>query len=562
MTEAAGGAADSAQAANSAQSAQSGGLLRSSGVMAVGTLLSRLLGFVRVIVFAAALGTSTVGDIFAVANTVPNMVYILLAGGILNTIFVPQLVRAMRTDADGGQAYADRLLTVAGVALLVITAVATALAPLLMRVFGGTNYTDADLALATGFAFWCLPQIFFYGAYTMVGQVLNARGSFGPMMWAPIVNNVVAISVGLLFIVLADVAPGDSTSLTPAGIALIGGGSTLGVILQALVLLPVLRRYGFRYRPRFEVRGVGLGKAGELAKWTLLYVLANQLGYLAVVKINATAGKAAEETVGYGAGIAAYQYAYLVFLLPHAIITVSVVTALMPRMSAAAADDRLDGVRADVSRGLRLVGVATVPAALAFLVLGPELATVMFAWGNTSVQSARTIGIVLACFAPGLVFFSAHYLTLRAFYAREDTRTPFLMTLAINAVLLAGAATAYVVLPVELVVAGVAGSYALAYAVGLALSTGVLRRRIGGIEGRRVLRTHVRLLVAGGVAAVGAFAVARVATSVAGTGTEGALIASIAGLVVLGGLYLTGARLLHIEEVTGLAGMVRGRLGR
>jgi putative peptidoglycan lipid II flippase len=539
----------------------SGGLLRSSGVMAVGTLLSRALGFIRVVVFAAALGATTVIDVFTVANTVPNMIYILLAGGILNTIFVPQLVRSMRNDPDGGRAYADRLLTVTGVALLAIAVVATASAPLLMRLFGGANYTEADLALATAFALWCLPQIFFYGAYTMIGQVLNARGSFGPMMWAPIANNIVAIAAGLLFIAVADVVPSESASVAAGEVALIAGGSTLGVAVQALVLLPVLRRVGFRYRARFDWRGVGLGKAGQLAKWTLLYVLANQLGYLVIVKLTATAGKAAEEAVGYGAGVFAYQSAYLVFLLPHAIITVSVVTALMPRLSAAAADGRLRGVRADVSRGLRLLGVATVPAALAFLVLGPDLATVMFARGNTSVESARSIGLVLASFGPGLVFFSAHYLLLRGFYAREDTRTPFFMTLVINAVLLTGALTAFAVLPAEHVVAGVAASYALAYAVGLAVSAAVLRRALGGLDGRRVIRTHVRLVLAGAVAAGAAYVVARVATTTLGADVTGSLVASVAGAAVLAGVYLAGARLMHITEVTGLLGMVRGRLG-
>ena len=220
------------------------GLGRSSLVMATGTFLSRLLGFARAAVFSAAIGVGLVGDAFTTANTVPNMVYILLAGGVLNTIFVPQLVRAMTHDEDGGQAYADRLLTVAGLALLIIALAATAAAPLLTRLLVASNWSEQDLDLVTAFAYWCLPQIFFYGAYTMISQVLNARGNFGPMMWAPILNNVVAITSRLVFIAMADIATDDTASVTGGEIVLLAGGSTLGVVTQAAVLVPVLRRVG------------------------------------------------------------------------------------------------------------------------------------------------------------------------------------------------------------------------------------------------------------------------------------------------------------------------------
>ena len=177
--------------------------------MAMGTVASRVLGLVRSLVLTYAIGTRLVGDTFTVANTVPNIIYILLAGGVLNAVFVPQLVRAMKNDPDGGQAYTDRLLTLAGLVLLGVTIAATSLAPVLMAIYTGSDYTRGDLAVATLFAYWCLPQIFFYGVYTLVGQVLNARGSFGPMMWAPIVNNIVAIAGALTFIALYTVDPAD-----------------------------------------------------------------------------------------------------------------------------------------------------------------------------------------------------------------------------------------------------------------------------------------------------------------------------------------------------------------
>ena len=539
-----------------------GGLGRSSLVMATGTFLSRLLGFARAAVFSAAIGVGLVGDAFTTANTVPNMIYILLAGGVLNTIFVPQLVRAMTHDEDGGQAYADRLLTVAGLALLLIATAATAAAPLITRLLVGGNWSAQDVELVTAFAYWCLPQIFFYGAYAMISQVLNARGNFGPMMWAPIVNNLVAITSGLVFIAVASIATGDTASVTGGEIVLLAGGSTLGVAAQAAVLVPVLHRVGYRYRPRFDWRGTGLGRTGRLAVWTLLYVATNQLGYFVVVRSLNGAGKAAADVAEQGAGYAAYSLAYLVFLLPHGIVTVSIVTALVPRMSAAAAQARVRDLRADLSRGLRLVGCATVPAATAFVAFGPDLTTALFARSAVTAADARYVGVILMVFAPGLITFSAHYLVLRGFYALEDTRTPFLMTLAINAVLVTVTVLAVVLAPAPRVVLWVAGGYTLSYAVGLALSTALLRRRTGGLDGFRVVRTYVRLLLAAGLAALPAYAIARALTGWLGVGTLGTAAACVAGGGVLALGYLVLCRAMRVEEIGGLLAVVGRRLGR
>ncbi|HEX6935065.1 MAG TPA: lipid II flippase MurJ, partial [Actinomycetes bacterium] len=300
-------------------------LVRSSTLMASGTIVSRALGFARNAVVAAALGTHLTGDTFTVANTVPNIIYILLAGGVLNAVFVPQLVRAMKEGAEHSRAYTDRLLTLAGLVLLGVALVATLAAPLVIGLYTDNSWTDADTAVAVGFAFWCLPQIFFYGVYTMLGQVLNARGSFGPMMWAPVVNNLVAIATGLGFMALFTVDEDHPASLSDGAIAFLGVGTTLGVALQALVLVPVLRRTGFAYRPRLDVRGVGLGKTADLARWTLLFVLVNQLAYVVIVNLGTRAGEAARGVLSYGVGYLAYSNAYLIFILPHSIITVSVV---------------------------------------------------------------------------------------------------------------------------------------------------------------------------------------------------------------------------------------------
>jgi putative peptidoglycan lipid II flippase len=532
-----------------------GGLLRTSTVMAVGTTASRALGFVRSAALAAAIGVHLTADTFAVANTVPNIIYILLAGGVLNAVFVPQLVRAMK-DPDGGQGYADRLLTLAGLVLLGVTVVATALAPVLMALYTGDNYTHADVAVATAFAFWCLPQIFFYGIYTLIGQVLNARGSFGPMMWAPIVNNIVAIAGALVFIGLYTVAPRNPSSLTTQGIALLGATATLGVALQALVLIPVLRRTGFRYRPRFDFRGHGLGKARDLAKWTLLFVLVNQLAYLVIVNLatNAATANSSDDF-----GLFVYSSAYLIFILPHSILTVSVVTGLLPRMSRAAADGRLDAVRDDLSTGWRLTAVGTVFVGALFVALGPDLTGVLFT-ANVSSGDARFIGTVTAAFALGLPAFSAQYVALRGFYAQEDTRTPFLLQVVIAATNVVLALVAYSLLPHRLTLVGLALAYVGTYVVGLVLSTAVLRRRLGGVDGRRVTRTFVRLIVAVLPGAIAAWGFSRAITRWLGEGFVGSAVAlGTGGVVVLLGFLTIGAA-LHIDELATVRATVRSRL--
>jgi putative peptidoglycan lipid II flippase len=532
-----------------------GGLIGVSSVMAAGTTLSRALGFVRSAAIAAALGVHLTSDTFTVANTVPNIIYILLAGGVLNAVFVPQLVRAMK-NSDGGQGYTDRLLTLAGMVLLGVTVLATALAPVLMALYTGDWYTSADVAVATTFAFWCLPQIFFYGVYTLIGQVLNARGSFGPMMFAPIVNNIVAIAGALTFIAVYTVDPSEPSSLSNQAIALLGSTATLGVALQALVLIPVLRRTGFRYRPRFDFRGHGLGKAGELAKWTLLFVLVNQLAYAVIVNL---ATNAATSNGGHNFGLTVYSSAYLIFILPHSILTVSVVTGLLPRMSRAVADGRLDSFREDLSTGWRLTAVGTVFVGALLVVLGPDLTGVLFA-ANVSSADARYIGTVTAAFALGLPAFSAQYVALRGFYAQEDTRTPFLLQVVIAATNIALAVAAYTWLPERKTLVGLALAYVATYVVGFTLSTAVLRRRLGGVDGRRVTRTVVRLVVAVLPGAVAAWGFSRALTGWLGDGFAGSAAALGTGAIVLLLGFLTIGAALHIDELATLRATVRARL--
>ena len=171
-------------------------IVRSSALMSLGTLLSRATGYARSILLVSAIGLQLHADLFTVANTIPNAIYILVAGGVLNAVLVPQLVRTMRDDADGGQAYANRVFTLVGGGLIIVTILLVLAAPWLIRLYAPGEIYQPELVeqrqSLEAFARLCLPQVVFYGLYVLVGQVLNARGRFGPMMFAPIANNVIA----------------------------------------------------------------------------------------------------------------------------------------------------------------------------------------------------------------------------------------------------------------------------------------------------------------------------------------------------------------------------------
>ena len=350
------------------EAAENRSILSSSAVMAAGTVVSRMSGFIRSALLAAALGAYLHADLFNIANTIPNMVYILLAGGIFNAVLVPQLVRAMKNDADGGEAYTNRIITLAGLFLAGVTAVLVLTAPWLMRVFLSPDYFTPELAeqreSIIDFARYCLPQVFFYGMFVLVGQVRNARGRFGPMMWAPIANNVVSIAVLVVYLVVFGPAPPDDTSAYTTGQEqLLGLGSTLGIVLQLLVLLPYLKAAGFRFRPRFDFRGTGLGHTLRLGLWTVLFVVVNQIAYTVVVRLasdGAASGLGGEDP---GTGYTIYSQTFLLVMVPHAIATVSLATAVLPRLSAYAADHDLAGVARGVSSTLRTTLTLIIPFA-------------------------------------------------------------------------------------------------------------------------------------------------------------------------------------------------------
>jgi putative peptidoglycan lipid II flippase len=525
------------------------GIVSSSAIMAAGTLVSRVLGMVRVVVLAWAIGAAFSANAFSTANTLPNQLFLLIGGGVLNAVLVPQIVGAMKRP-DGGRDYVDRLLTLSIGLLAVATVAVTLAAPLFLWFFAG-DWHGQKFAVAAAFAFWCMPQVFFYGLYTILGQVLNARGSFGPYMWAPVVNNVVAIAGMLVFVALYGAGDRTAQWWTPAAIAVLAGTTTLGVVAQALVLVPVLRRSGFRWHPRTGFRGVGLRSAGQVAGWTVAALVVGQLGLALLSQVANRAEDAGEAATGRFV----YDTAFLLFMLPHSLVTVSVVTAVFTRMSGAVVAGRLQDVRSDLSIALRTTGVATVLATVAFAVLGPDLTALLFAT-NTR---ATTEGLALTTTAMiiGLVPFSAQYLFQRVFYAFADARTPFWVQVLVVALWSAGNLLAAWLLEGAWVVVGIGLSMSVANTVGAAVTAVLVRRRVGGIDGRRVSWMYVRCALAAAPAGLLAWTAAAAAHIYAGEGTAGALVALLAGSVVLVIVYVTGLKVLRVREIDDLAAPVR-----
>ncbi|MEU7422168.1 murein biosynthesis integral membrane protein MurJ [Streptomyces sp. NPDC040750] len=551
-----------APAAPAKKGGKAGGLLKSSAVMAAGTLVSRLTGFVRSALIAAALGLGVLADTFQVAYQLPTMIYILTVGGGLNSVFVPQLVRSMKEDEDGGEAFANRLLTLVMVALAALTGLAMYAAPLLVRLLSPTiadNTAANDVAVT--FTRYFLPSIFFMGIHVVMGQILNARGKFGAMMWTPVLNNIVIIiSLGLFIWVYGSAANShmEVSSIPPEGQRLLGVGVLLGLVVQALAMIPYLRETGFRIRPRFDWRGHGLGKAAMLAKWTVLFVLANQAGAMVVTQLSTAAGK---DSGVKGTGFAAYANAQLIWGLPQAIITVSLMAALLPRLSRSAAESDAGAVRDDISQGLRTTAVAIVPIAFGFLSLGIPMCTLIF--GSAGTDSAVNMGYMLMAFGLGLIPYSVQYVVLRAFYAYEDTRTPFYNTVIVAAVNAGASALCYFLLPSRWAVAGMAAAYGLAYAIGVGVAWRRLRKRLGGdLDGARVLRTYARLGIASVPAALLSGAACYGIGHTLGQGVVGSFAALLVGAAVLLGVFFVAARRMRIDELNSLVGMVRGRLGR
>ncbi len=480
-------------------------LFRASGIMAIGTILSRITGFFRAILAVAVLGTALLADSYNVANTMPNILYNLLVGGALTAIFVPQLVRSF-SDEDGGNGFASRLVTTISGILLLLVLIGVIFAPALVRLYAPeftTSGFEKEFEIAVAFTRYCLPQIFFLGLFTMLGQVANARGSFAPLMWAPIANNLVVIAIFAGVLIMQQTISVEN--ITDGQIQLLGWGTTLGIVVQALILIPVVKRSGIRLRPIFGV--AGLGKSFSLAGWTLVYVLISQLGYLVTVNVATSAAvRSAQAGIATGVGFTPFTSAYYIMLLPYSIVTISIVTALLPHLSKLAIEKNTLEVKKQLIRAIRMCGVVTVPSSVAFLLFGSLMTEVLYF--GISLEDSRYIGYVLSALSLGLVAFSINLILIRGFNAFEDTRTQVISILIINVI---SSALSYLFLATlrnELVTIGLGLAFAISYIFGLFVTIALLSKHVGKFQYSQFVGQHFRLYLASFISMLPFFALA------------------------------------------------------
>ncbi|MDG9675632.1 murein biosynthesis integral membrane protein MurJ [Micromonospora sp. DH14] len=527
-----------------------------SAVMAIGSLVSRGTGFLRTLALTAALGGALVGDAYTTAQILPGMVYEFLLGGILTSVLIPVLVRRRKVDTDGGQAYAQRLLTLAVLTLAGAALLAVLSAGLLTKLYAGDNTGDEFRSLVKALSYLMLPMIFFTGLSALISAVLNTRGHFAAPMWAPILNNIVVIATAGLYIAIFGAEIVKPEEMTTGRILLIGGGTLLGVAIQAAGLLPALRKVGFRWKFRFDFRALGLRELGRLGGWMFCYVAVSQVGLIVLFNLLNRAGKE------NAAGPLIYNNVFLLLMMAHGIIAVSIITALMPRMSAAAADGRYSDVAADLSRGTRTVSAVLAPIAVCYAVLATPLAVTLFRYGAFTDENAADTSLVLLLAALALVPFAISQLFTFAFYALPDTRTPALINIPVVALRIGVQVVLYVAFAAHFAAAGMMIGNTVSYLAAAFASAWLLRPRVGRIGMGAILRTLGRVAVA----ALGAALVGLLVVNLLPGGDRPswmqAVVQLVIGGVVIGGTYLGLAMVLRIGEITEVVGMVRRRLGR
>ena len=537
---------------------------RSSLIMASGTVVSRILGLVRTVLLAYAIGITTfAADAFGVANQLPNNVYAIVVGGLLNAVLVPQIVRA-RVRKDGGQGYIDGLLTIIILVFAAITLLATVLAPVLVRIYT-TGWDENTLALATAFAYWCLPQLFFYGLYSILGEVLNARSSFGPFMWAPVLNNVVAIAGLVVFISWFGAGRADSIDWSqPEPIALLAGTATAGVAAQALILLFFWKRIGLRFTFNFKWRGLGLRPALKAASWTLAMLVITQIGGLVQTNLASSTLSARNSVGGDGvmvgiASVAVAATAWLIFMIPHSIGTVSIATAYFTRMSEHASERNWSALKKDLNKSLRLIILISTFAAIIMSILSYPIGRVF----ALQYEPATALGLVLVAMMIGLVPFSINFMLQRVFYALEDTKSPFFFTTIQILVFIVGAYTAAALVPAAALVAAISLVMSASFAVQALIAYLMLRKRIGQLSDGKLFSDSAKIVMAsilsGAVGMAVLWALGGVSEpSYSMQGVLNALIASSLVGTSAGITYLVALVLLGNPEVrTALAGIRR-----
>jgi putative peptidoglycan lipid II flippase len=480
----------------------------------------------------------------------PNILYNLLVGGALTAIFVPQLVRSF-SDPDGGEGFASRLVTTISGILLLLVLVGVIFAPALVRLYAPEFSEigfEREREIAIAFTRYCLPQIFFLGLFTMLGQVANSRGSFAPLMWAPIANNLIVIAVFAGFLALQDeLAVGTISSFQ---VQLLGWGTTAGVVIQALILIPIVRRSGITLRLTFGVKG--LGKSFGLAGWTLIYVLISQLGYLVTVNVaTAAAVRNAQAGIEAGVGFTPYTSAYYVMLLPYSIVTISIITALLPHLSRLAIEKKSEEVREQLIRAIKMVGVITVPSAVALILFGPVITEVLYM--GIPIEDSRYIGYVLAAMGFGLIPFSINLILIRGFNAFEDTKTQVISIFIINVISVVLSYIFLAQLDSGVVTIGLGFAFSVSYIVGLFITLRLIRRHVGSLRIRDFGKQHILLVLASLVAMLPIYLLSRYLQWDSDSADLPIRTLRLILILAVSGLgYLLASHLMKISEIAGL----------
>lgn len=533
------------------------GAARNSAIMAVGSLVSRLTGFLRTAVMAAALGGFAVGNAYTTAQVFPGMVYELLLGGIMSSVLVPMLVRSRKRDQDRGQAYTQRLLTLTVIVLAITTILAIICVPLLAIVLA-SGATESVRGIIKSLSYLMLPTIFFYGLSGLCGAVLNSRGSFAAPMWTPILNNFVVIGTGLFYMLTFGTDEIEPEQITRSHILILGGGFLLGIVLQALGLLPALRKVGFRFRWRTDFRELGLRHLGRVGGWMFCYVIVNQLALVLLFNLL----NQNEDPNARVAGAMIYNNVFLLLMMAHGIVAVSVITALLPRMSAAAVDGRAADISADLSRGIRMTTILLAPIAVVYAVLALPISIALFERGGFDRAASLATTGVLVVAGLTLVPMSISQLFNFTYYSLQDTKTPALINLPVVSLRLSVQLGWFALFAAATTAAGMMVGNGLSFIFAAVLSALLIRRRIGRIGLRDILSTMGKGLAAAIVAAAAGVGVVKLLDADASM-TEGtAWLTVIVGGTVICGVYGITALLLGTPEIKELWGLISRKLRR
>lgn len=517
---------------------------RSSLLMASGTAVSRALGLVRNILMVGAIGaTGFAANSFDIANKIPSVLNAIISTGMFATVLVPAVLRAYQSK--NPQEHLNKLLTLGAALMLAITAVLSAGATLFVSLMGGGHWTGAQRSLAIAFALWCIPQLFFYGLYMLLGQVLNAHKVFGPYMWAPALNNVISIlGWGIYLLIYGPFNPSitdDPSTWTPTKIALFAGTATLGIAAQALILLWPMYRAGIRWRMQWGVRGIGLRVTGAVALWTLLSSFVAQISTVVTTRIAADAEGASQTGEGLViAGNAAYSQAMTLYILPHSLITVSIATALFTNLSTAARAKDWATMRNELNRGMRTVGVFTVFATLVFFVLSIPITRALVP--TLGADEVVVVAQVLCAMALGLVPLGAMVLLPLAYYALEDGRSVFYLRLITTGALVGLALLARAILDPQWWVVGIGVAMSLSNLLAFAVRLRGLRKHIGSLQLGNIIQVHVRCLLAAGVSGFLAWLLLRLYGDLA----QARWLTAV-GIVSLLGTFMTVAYLVLLK---------------